>query len=474
MDDIDKTNDNMVIYKYQPQSNEKEIYISFLGHCNERAFEFYLYSALSDINLDEEKSFINYINKFINFGELKLNHELEVYYILVKMNSFEYEYKYLSFMIYNLKENMNIGKYDDYMLACEGSRNFILNYPVKNITKYLTIETRGYCYNIIIMFYNNNDIKPELIYNITQRCYNVQYLNLTFIENNNYYINISVNSTNNRIVRLLFYLLDNDKDILEVKNNKSVLKYSYVSFISSSLYGVTNRAFFINIENITINELISYNIYEPFNQIKYRYSYKFYKDYNFSLLQKKDDIRNFDYKLTSYQNLEENPMIFIRKNFDAKGLLLIIKSRILEDNEDKLYNELIVYLYPKSLFNLTQNERLNYDKLITNNAFNLYKIKDDLLMKSNLDYFTMLYPKRQVIKSKSYFLDSRQKQYIFEIQISEKALVELKFINNSEIISLENADFMYLCKDNIEEEKYIYLPYMTNFNILLEKLKFMK
>jgi len=33
----------------------------------------------------------------------------------------------------------------------------------------------------------------------------------------------------------------------------------------------------------------------------------------------------------------------------------------------------------------------------------------------------------------------------------------LKFINNSEIISLENADFMYLCKDNIEEEKYIYL-----------------
>jgi len=164
-------------------------------------------------------------------------------------------------------------------------------------------------------------------------------------------------------------------------------------------------------------------------------------------------------------------MIFIRKNFDAKGLLLIIESRILEDNEDKLYNELIVYLYPKSLFNLTQNERLNYDKLITNNVFNLYKIKDDLLMKSNLDYFTMLYPKRQVIKSKSYFLDSRQKQYIFEIQISEKALVELKFINNSEIISLENADFMYLCKDNIEEEKYIYLPYMTNFNILFGKIE---
>ena len=72
-------------------------------------------------------------------------------------------------------------------------------------------------------------------------------MNLTFIENNDYYINISIHSINNRIVRLLFYLLDNDKDILEIKNNKSVLKYSYVSFISSSLYGTTNRAFFINI-----------------------------------------------------------------------------------------------------------------------------------------------------------------------------------------------------------------------------------
>ena len=69
---------------------KKEIYISFLGHCNERAFEFYLYSALSDINLDEKESFINYIDKFINFGEFKLNHELDVYYVLVKMNSFEY------------------------------------------------------------------------------------------------------------------------------------------------------------------------------------------------------------------------------------------------------------------------------------------------------------------------------------------------------------------------------------------------
>ena len=68
------------------------------------------------------------------------------------------------------------------MLACEGSRNFILNYPDKNITKYLTIETRGYCDNIYYNVYNNNDIKPELIYNITQRYYNVQYLNLTFID----------------------------------------------------------------------------------------------------------------------------------------------------------------------------------------------------------------------------------------------------------------------------------------------------
>ena len=30
---------------------------------------------------------------------------------------------------------------------------------------------------------------------------------------------------------------------------------------------------------------------------------------------------------------------------------------------------------------------------------------------------------------------------------------------------------MHLCKDNIEEEKYIYLPYMTNFNILFGKIE---
>ena len=30
---------------------------------------------------------------------------------------------------------------------------------------------------------------------------------------------------------------------------------------------------------------------------------------------------------------------------------------------------------------------------------------------------------------------------------------------------------MYLCKDNIEEEKYIYLPFMTNFNILFGKIE---
>ena len=63
----------------------------------------------------KKNSFINYINKFINFGELKLNHELDVYYILAKMNLFEYEYKYLSFMIYNLKENMDI---ENMMIIC--------------------------------------------------------------------------------------------------------------------------------------------------------------------------------------------------------------------------------------------------------------------------------------------------------------------------------------------------------------------
>ena len=470
VDDLEKTNENIVIYKYQPQSNEKDIYISFLGTSSFKSFEFYLYSNLSDINQDEHESFVNFTDTINNFGETKLNYEFDIYYILVKMNSFEYNYKYLSFMIYNLKENMNIGKYDDYMLSFRSSKNFTFIYQAQNITKYLNIEARGNCDDIIYNFYNNNEIKPELIFTTTKNCSLIQYLNLTFLENNNYSLNIIVNSNNDKLVRMLFYFLDNDKYIKEVKSNNVEIKYSYVGFRIQTLPVVTDRFFFINIENIPINELISYNIYEPFNPNYYQYSYKFYKDYNFSELPKKYQIENFDYE-SNFLTIEENPMIFIHKNIDAKGLLLSIESFTIEDKEINLYNELIMYLYPKNLFYINESETFNYTKLLTKNVFYLYNLSDNLLMKSNLDYFKILYPKRKVIKSKSYLFDSSKKNYIFEIQISEKASVELKFINYLDIISLENPDFLYLCDDNIEEEKYIYLPYMTDFTVLFGNME---
>ena len=102
MDDIDEKNNNIVIYKYQPQSEEKNIFISFLGKSIYGSFEVYLYSNLSEINYDKEGSFTNYIEIFNNYGEIEVKYEFDIYYILIKNNWFEDKYKYLSLMIYNL------------------------------------------------------------------------------------------------------------------------------------------------------------------------------------------------------------------------------------------------------------------------------------------------------------------------------------------------------------------------------------
>ena len=66
-------------------------------------------------------------------------------------------------------------------------------------------------------------------------------------------------------------------------------------------------------------------------------------------------------------------------------------------------------------------------------------------MKSNLDYFTLLYPERKIIKSKSYLFHTNLNKNnftIFELQISENALIELQFVNKTKIDILTNPDFM--------------------------------
>ena len=182
-----------MIYKYQPQSEEKNIFISFLGKSIYESFEVYLYSNLSEINYDKEGSFTNYIEKFNNYGEIEVKYEFDIYYILIKNNWFEDEYKYLSLMIYNLKEYMDISKYNEYMLAFNGSKNIIINYPYKNISKYLYIEDKGtFKYIEYDIYINNTESKFEK----TIRTYSdsPNNFNIPLEENNNYYINITINS----------------------------------------------------------------------------------------------------------------------------------------------------------------------------------------------------------------------------------------------------------------------------------------
>ena len=271
------------------------------------------------------------------------------------------------------------------------------------------------------------------------------------------------------MVRIFLYFLDNIKYIIEVKDPFTKIKYDYTSVGNKGSWVPSYKYFYINIENVPINGLISYNIYEPFNSIKYKYSLKFYDNYNISELPKAYQIRNFDYESDYNLAIEEEPMMLIRKKFDYKGLFLQIETKMSEDNEENINNEMIVYLYPKNIFNITENEKLNYTQLLKKNVFYFSNPNNNLFMKSNLDYFTLLYPERKIIKSKSYLFHTNLNKNnftIFELQISENALIELQFVNKTKIDVLTNPDFMYLCENDIREEKYIYLPYMTNFNVL--------
>ena len=207
--------DSIVIYKFQPKSKEKEIFISFLGYSESKSFEFYLYSNISDINSEIDGNFKKYLEKFIDYGETAIKHNLDIYYILVKMNSYRDEYKYLSFMMYNIKEYLNIGKYDEYIFAFEANKNIILNYPAKNISQYLNIESRGKCEFISYYIYKNNT-KPELVKKINKTCFFSDSFGILFNESNNYYINITINTI--QIVRMVLYYLDNNKHIIPVKD----------------------------------------------------------------------------------------------------------------------------------------------------------------------------------------------------------------------------------------------------------------
>ena len=461
---INDLENNTAIYKFQPQSLEKQIFISFLGHSNDGSFEFYIYSNIADINTTDNGTFTNYLEKIDNYGEIEVNHALDIYYILVKMNSYQEEYKYLSFMMYNMKEYLDIGKYNDYIFAFESNKNIIFNYPAKNKTQYLYFGVKGKCERISYHVYKNSS-EPELVEEINNTCFLPRSFNLLFNESNNYYINITINTT--KITRMVLYYLDNDKYIIPVKDILTDLKLGYISFRGVNIYGPEYLYFFIDIENVPMNKLFGYHIYEPLNPNSYKIGIKFYEEYNISEMPYAYNIKDFDYESTWYENMTEKPFILLRKYREAKGFFLKVETVIDEDTEESMHNEMIMYLDAKNIISIDENLVLNSTQLIPKNVFCLYRdLSDNLIVKSNLDYFTILYPKKEIIKSKAYLFSTGGDAYVFQFPNSENALIELQFVEVSKILRAYSPDFMYLCKDNTYEDKYIYMPYMTNFNIL--------
>ena len=278
------------------------------------------------------------------------------------------EYKYLSFMMYNLAEYLDINKYNEYILAFEGGKEVILNYPAKNITQYFYIEVKGryeykYEYETLLYYFYQNNTEPILIKNENGTTYPVKTYEGLFKENNNYYIKLSFKDFN-KMIRIVIYILDNNKNIIEVKELEKDIQYGYTSFRSGINYGPTYRFFFINIENVPINEMLAYNVFEPFNGNKYTYSYKFYENYNIIDLPNAFDIRHYDYDYVFSEDIIFHPILFIYKRINAKGVLLQIESTLFYDNDEEMHNEMIMYLKSKKLFIITENKIVNYTQLL--------------------------------------------------------------------------------------------------------------
>ena len=136
--DIIQSKDDAVIYRFVPKTVERNIFLFFFGVPKNDSFEFYLYKELSDIKLDENLHFLNYIEKYNISGEYNIDQTLDEYYILVRMNSYEENYDYLNFILYNTKESWDIGSFDlteEYVMAFEQDKEITLTYPVKDITQ---------------------------------------------------------------------------------------------------------------------------------------------------------------------------------------------------------------------------------------------------------------------------------------------------------------------------------------------------
>ena len=470
--DMVQNKEDIIIYEYEPITEIKNVFLIFLGHSKNESFEFYLYKDLSDIAIDDNKRFTNYTQKFNNYGEIHINQPLDVYYILVRMNEYKDMYEYFNFMIYNTEEYWNIGELklnEEYVLAFEGDKDMILTYDERNFTQYLYINAKGDCEQISFKLYKN-DTEGDLVKSIYDNCKDNQYHQLTFLRDSNFYLKLSFRSIKkNEIFRLVFYFLTNKKNIAEIKDYKTDFKYGYTSYLKKDYARIDRKYFFINTTDLPIEQLSGFSIIEPLNSLIYKFSYKRYEHFYIDELPQGDDITDYDYSYYNYVYMESKPFIFYRKYEDTKGLLLKIESYLSNEDEDINHNEMVVYLYPKYVYDLNENHKFNHTELSEKKVFYLENMKGNFLMKSNLDYFTTLHPSRKRIRSKTYVFKSTDT--IFELQDSENASVEFRYIEDNITTNLSNPYIMFLCKKNIQEEKFIYLPYMTNFNILFGDIK---
>ena len=434
--DMIQRKEDILIYKFEPKTENKNIFLFFLGDSDERSFEFYLYKNLSAIKSDDYKHFTNYLEKLINYREIKINHNFDVYYILVKMNLYEDMYDYLSLMIYNSEEYWNIGNFEtnqEYILALQKSKEIILTYPSKNITQRLYLRPKGACDGITYTIYKNNS-EPEFVSKINLNCQTFMEKTITFEKNNNYYIHLSFTNNYKGFLRFIFYFLSNDKDIFEIKDFRTDIKFGYSSEYIGTTLDIDYRYYFINVTSL-INNYIGYSIFEPFNTLKYRHFYKRYKHYDINELPYAYKITDFDADSRNYYSTFEEPFIFLVLFPDTKGLLLKIETYLYKDDDQARHSEMINYLYPKIILEeIIENHKYNQTELKEKNVFDFSYKKGNVIMKSNLDYFTILHPKRERIWSKTYlFKDSN---LIFELQNSENASVEFQYAKETILSNL--------------------------------------
>ena len=74
--DMLQRKEDILIYKFEPKSEKRNIFLLFLGHSNEESFEFYLYDDPDVITFDENNHIHLYMKSFLLLYNIYLNFDL--------------------------------------------------------------------------------------------------------------------------------------------------------------------------------------------------------------------------------------------------------------------------------------------------------------------------------------------------------------------------------------------------------------